>query len=257
MYTSKLLSTVPFIKHGFLTRQGGVSDGVFGSLNVGFTSGDAMDKIKANRQIVAEKISGNSKTPILSQRQIHSDIVNVVTTPWADDDRPEGDAMVTTQSGIILAALSADCMPILLVDETVPMVAAVHAGWGGAFKGVIQATIQKMLLIGAKISTIKAVIGPCIQPAFYEVGPEFFDRFLAKNKAYGTLFKPSSKNGHYLFDLSGYGEWCLRQTKIEQIENLRIDTYSNKTDFFSYRRSCHQGEKQYGSGISAIMINIS
>ena len=245
------------VNHGFFGRRGGVSGGLYESLNCGAGSGDAPSDVVKNREVVSEAL-GCSSERLLSLYQVHGALCLRVDEAWAQGVRPEADAFVTDRVGIALGILTADCAPVLFCgkkSDGAPVVGAAHAGWGGAFRGVLEATVEQMVSLGAEVETIAACIGPCITQGSYEVGPEFLERFLAQDAGHGRHFKKASERaGHHLFDLTGYAADRLRGAGVDQVYVTGIDTYALEQDYFSYRRATHRGEKDYGRQISAIMI---
>ncbi len=243
------LSEISKINHGFFTRNGGVSEGIYTSLNCGYGSGDDIEKVKENRRRVAEKMGGSV---LCTVHQTHSPDVVIVNEAWEHKDAPKADALVTNQPNIILGILTADCLPILFADEKNGVIAAAHSGWKGAFSGVIENTIEKMQQLGADTSSIIATIGPAISQKSYEVGVEFFERFIGHDTNNERFFL--SQDDKYLFDLAGYAKSRLLTVGISQINIIAQDTYFNDNEFFSYRRSCKRGEPVYGRQISAITL---
>ncbi len=247
--TCPKLSTTPFINHGFFTKNGGVSEDIYASLNCGYGSGDDFAKVSENRRRVAEKMAGGK---LCTVHQIHSAAAIIVETPWEHKDAPQADALVTSKPNIILGILTADCLPILFADSKNHVIAAAHAGWKGAFSGIIETTLTKMYNLGAENSEIMATIGPSISKDSYEVGAEFFDNFIKQSPINSQFFIP--QNDRYLFDLAAYAEHRLSQAGISQINIIAKDTYSNDNEFFSYRRSCKHSDPAYGRQISTIML---
>ncbi|AXV15867.1 peptidoglycan editing factor PgeF [Neorhizobium sp. SOG26] len=239
------------IRHGFFTRQGGVSKGIYAGLNVGVGSNDEPEKVAENRARVAQWF-GQPVEKLATVHQVHSPDVVVVDGSYGGE-RPKVDAMVTTVPGVILGVLSADCGPILFADGTAGVIGAAHAGWKGALTGVLENTIEAMVSLGAARENITAVLGPSIGPASYEVGPEFVERFLGFDAAYKAFFKPSNKPGHAMFDLPSLTIKRLKDAGV-QAHSLDLDTYPDAERFFSYRRTTHAGEPDYGRQISAISI---
>ena len=239
------------IAHGFFTRRGGVSDGIYRGLNVGSGSKDNQDRVRENRRRVAESL-GAPLTHLVTVHQVHSPDVLTVATPIVGT-RPQADAIVTAMPGIVIGALSADCGPILFADKTANVVGCAHAGWKGAIGGVLENTIEAMIALGAKRERIQAVLGPTIGPDNYEVGAEFYDRFVETDGSYKRFFGPSNNNGHKMFDL-----WSFIIARLEgagvQASALQQCTYADEEHFFSYRRTTHRGEPDYGRQISAITI---
>lgn len=247
------LENIKYLRHGFFTRLGGASGGVFSGLNCAFSSGDDPEHIGMNREKVAEAL-GVTPDKLLTLKQIHSAKVVTVAEPWAYPTAPQADALVTNQKGIAIGVLTADCAPVLLADKKERVIGAAHAGWKGAVGGVIEATIAAMEKLGANRSNIVAAIGPCIGPQSYEVGADFDKPFLAQDPANAQFFKASAKEGHLIFDLPGYAAHRIRLAGIETVYDTQQDTLPNETAFYSYRRTCQRGEKDYGRQISAIVI---
>lgn len=244
------------ISYGFFTRQGGVSGDVYNSLNCGPGSGDNSGDVRENRARVASNF-GVDSDHLLSLYQVHGRTCVYVKKPWAYDNRPEADSFVTDQPGIALGILTADCTPVLFYGETSqsdPIIGAAHAGWGGAFKGVLESTIEEMVKLGADINTIRACIGPCIQKRSYEVSNEFMERFIDSDPEYERFFIDGQRPGHPHFDLSGFCAARLYATGIKHIYISDHDTYTREEEYFSYRRKTHRDESDYGRQISAIMI---
>ena len=239
------------ITHGFFGRQGGVSTGLYDSLNCSYQSHDLAENIDENRLRVLKKLGGRDIRTLI---QIHSDICLPVENSCMTGAE-EGDALVTKTAEQAIGCLTADCAPILFygVDGSgAPVIGAARAGWGGALKGVLESTINLMVKMGAELDTIKASIGPCLAQENYEVGEDFRERFIEEDKSSYEFF--SSKSQKYLFNLSAYAEFRLKRAGITKIVSANVDTYSNKQDYFSYRRATHNCEPDYGRQISAIMI---
>ena len=237
-------------RHGFFTRKGGASSGVFTGLNCGQGSSDISEVVKINRARVAKAMQLEPEN-LVSVHQVHSATVVEVSGPMAE--RPKADAMVSATPGVALAILTADCQPVLFGDAKAGVVGAAHAGWRGAVDGVLEATIEAMQALGAHAADIHAVIGPSISQANYEVGPEFLDSFLEQDD-HNARFFINGEGGRYLFDLPGYGLHRLRLAGVGQAEWTRHCTYADNTRFFSYRRATHSGEADYGRLISAIRL---
>jgi YfiH family protein len=255
MLTLGPLNRLDGIRHAFFTREGGVSEGVFSSLNCGLGSGDRIDNVITNRSRAAMRLEVEPDS-LLTLYQIHSAEVVAVDEPWQGDTRPRADAMVTDRPGVALGILAADCAPILLADQKARVIGAAHAGWRGALAGVIPATVRAMAAKGADPSRIVAGIGPCIAQRSYEVGPEFPGPFLAAAPSHEALFAPvRGKNGSakFLFDLCGFVSAELAEAGVTQVYDLPHDTCREER-FFSYRRTCLRGEKDYGRGLSAIAL---
>jgi len=239
------------IAHGFFTREGGVSEGLYAGLNVGIGSNDAPDRVRENRTRVAGWF-GEDLEKLASLYQIHSPDVVLVDGP-VSGERPKADAQVTATPGVILGVLTADCGPVLFADPEARVVGAAHAGWKGAFDGVLENTISAMETLGARRENIVASLGPSISQRNYEVGPEFYERFLARNADWARFFTPSDKEGHHLFNLPDLTVSRLRDAGV-RAENLDVCTYADEDRFYSYRRTTHRKEPDYGRQISAIML---
>ncbi len=253
MITLGALNDITHIRHAFFTRTGGVSTGLYASLNVGFGSGDAPAAVAENRARAAARMD---VTPdrLVTCYQVHSPTCVVVTEPWRPENAPKADAMVTNRPGIALGILSADCAPVLFADEKSRVIGAAHSGWKGARGGVLEATVARMVELGAKPGRIVACIGPCIAQRSYEVGPEFPAPFLEEDARNRDYFAPARKPGHFLFDLVGYVARRLGDAGVEVIQRCPNDTVVEEDRFFSYRRSCLRGEPDYGRGLSAIVL---
>lgn len=239
------------IRHGFFTRQGGVSEGIYAGLNVGLGSKDAPERVLENRCRVAAWF-GQPLERLATVHQIHSTDV-IIMDDMFDGTRPQADAMVTATPGLVLGVLAADCGPILFADPKARIIGAAHAGWKGALGGVAENVIGAMISLGASLENITAALGPSIGPASYEVGPEFIERFVNENARFERYFTPSAKAGHAMFDLPSLTTQRLLDAGV-RAENLRVDTYPDAERFFSYRRTTHAGEPDYGRQISAIAI---
>ena len=239
------------ISHGFFTRKGGASDGIYATLNCGIGSSDDRDAVLKNRAAVADDI-GVLPTNLVTVRQVHSARVAVVDQPWPREQAPEADALVTDKPGIALGILTADCAPILLACAKTGVIGAAHAGWKGALGGVMEKTVEAMAGLGAHPADIVAVIGPAIAGRSYEVGPDFIDPFLAQDETNRRFFASAPQPGHWLFDLAGYVADRLVRAGVGKVDGLARDTYAEEAEFFSYRRSCHRGEKDYGRQMSVI-----
>jgi purine-nucleoside/S-methyl-5'-thioadenosine phosphorylase / adenosine deaminase len=240
------------IAHGFFGRKGGVSAGVYDSLNCGPGSGDARASVIENRARATAALSPDAT--LVTLYQIHSAQAVTVSTPWEIADNPKADAFATEKSGIVLGILTADCAPILLADAQAHVIGAAHAGWGGALAGVTESVLSAMERLGAKRERVTATIGPCISRPSYEVGPEFKPRFLAADPRNERFFEPSPRAGHWQFDLPSYVAHRLRQSGIGAVETIPLCTYVQEADFFSYRRTTHRKEADYGRQLSAIML---
>jgi YfiH family protein len=247
------LAALAGIRHAFFTRAGGVSDGVYASLNGGPGSDDAPGKVAENRARMAAEL-GVAPDRLLTAYQIHSPDVVTVERPWEPQQRPRADAIVTRVPGLAIGVTTADCGPVLLADDTAGVIAAAHAGWRGAATGVLEATVAAMERCGADRARIIAALGPMIRQANYEVGPEFVARFRADDGANERFFQPSPQPGHALFDLAGYIAARLAAAGISRVEDVGHCTYADATRFFSYRRSTHRREPDYGRHINAIAL---
>ncbi|RED54298.1 peptidoglycan editing factor PgeF [Aestuariispira insulae] len=241
------------VRHGFFTRKGGVSEGIYQGLNCGPGSDDDPDHVRENRARVARAMQADPGD-LATLYQIHSADVVTVDTVWDRVDAPRADAMVTDRPGILLGILTADCGPLLFADRKAGVVGAAHAGWKGALGGVGGATIDAMETLGAARENIVAVLGPCIAQESYEVGPDFPLPFLEQDPDNARFFKSSSRAGHHMFDMAGYIVSRLQADGIGQVEALNRDTREAPELFFSYRRTTLAGEPDYGRQISAIML---
>ncbi len=247
------LSGLPGIRHAFFTRQGGVSTGVYGTLNGGHGSNDAPEAVRENRARMAQSL-GLQPEHLLACWQVHSPDVILATTPWKRENAPKADAIVTTVPGLGAGISMADCGPVLFADAEARVVGAAHAGWRGAFGGVLASTVAQMEAQGAQRQNIRAVIGPLIRQPNYEVSDDFRARFLMEDTGFARFFAETEKPGHALFDLPGFIAFRLEQAAVGFIEDLGLDTYSNPDLFYSYRRMTHQGETDYGRLIAAITL---
>jgi hypothetical protein len=241
--------TAPGIAHGFFGRDGGVSTGLYASLNCGPGSRDDPAAVRENRRLVATTLGASG---LVSLSQIHSPIVHAIEAAPAQP--LEGDALVTAAPGLALGILTADCAPVLLADSHAGVIGAAHAGWKGALGGVLEAVLNAMERLGAQRGRIAAAIGPCIAQASYEVGWDFRDRFLEQGLRNRKFFVPSGKEGHYRFDLEDYAATRLTAAGIASVEKLGVCTYPPENGFFSFRRTTHAGEPDYGRQVSAILL---
>ncbi len=247
------LSALNGIRHAFFTRTGGVSQGVYATLNGGIGSRDQPGHISENRSRMAQAL-GVKPEHFLTAYQVHSPDVVVVEQPWAHEHRPRADAMVTKVPGIALGVSTADCGPILFADPQAQVIGGAHAGWRGALTGVLEATIDAMEKLGADRTRLTVAIGPLIRQDSYEVGPEFVERFVTQDKSNDRFFKHGDADGRAMFDLAGYLRARLVNAGIGQIEDLGLDTFAEPERFFSYRRSTKLGESDYGRHINAIAL---
>ena len=253
MIISGALDPDASVCHGFFTRCGGVSEGLFGSLNCGFGSGDSPQKVARNREIALDRL-GLSAERLVTCRQIHSAAVVTVERPWRREEAPSADGLVTAVPGIALGVLAADCAPVLLHDPVARVIGAAHGGWRGALGGIVEATIGHMTALGAERARIRAAIGPRIGRTSYEVGPEFRRAFLADEPGSKRWFAAAPREGHFLFDLGSCIAHRLARAGIARVEMADHDTVAEEDRFFSYRRACLRGERSYGRGLSAIAL---
>jgi hypothetical protein len=240
---------LPGIRHAFFTRQGGVSQGIYASLNVGAGSNDDPDAVRENRRRAAAHLGGE----LVTAYQVHSALALVADGPWPAGP-PQADAVVSATPGVICGALAADCAPILLADPEARVVAAAHAGWKGALTGVAEAAIARMEALGARRGRIRAAIGPCIGPASYEVGLEYVARFVAVDPGYERFFAAGAAPDKRQFDLPAFVLARLRAAGVEQCDWIGRDTCAEADLFFSNRRAFKQGEPDYGRLLSAIVL---
>ena len=248
------ISRLRGIRHAFFTRTGGVSAGIYTSLNGGIGSRDEPDKVTENRARMAAFL-GVRPEHLLTAYQIHSPEVVIIDRPWPLAERPRADALVTKEPRLAIAVTTADCGPVLLADGQAAIIGVAHAGWRGAAHGVLEATVAAMEQCGADRARIVAALGPMIRQSSYEVGPEFIAAFRAMKADNERFFAPASRAGHALFDLPAYIAARLAAAGIRHIEDLGHCTYSDAGRFFSYRRSTHRGESDYGRHINAIAIS--
>ena len=253
MLTAASLAVFAGIRHGFFTRAGGVSEGVYASLNGGAGSADVPARVTENRARMAG-ILGVQPHRLLVAYQVHSADVVTIDQAWQPSERPRADAIVTRTPGLAIAVTTADCGPVLLADPHAGVIGAAHAGWRGALTGVIEATIAAMESCGAERARMTVALGPMIRQPDYEVGPEFVARFASGDDANARFFKPASRPGHALFDLPGYVSAQVSAAGIDRIEDLGHCTYADPVRFFSYRRSIHRREIDYGRHINAIAL---
>lgn len=244
------LSAIPRLRHGFFTRAGGVSSGIYDSLNCGLGSKDDAVAVVENRKRLAESL-GAPADKLITVYQVHSPDAVIATERWADDFRPRADAIVTATPGILLGVTAADCGPVLFADPKASVIGAAHAGWRGALTGVLEATIARMEELGAAREHIVAAIGPLIRQKSYEVGAEFVERFIAAAPTNAAFFIASAREGHSMFDLGGFIRARLIAAGIGEIEDIGLCTYADDR-FFSYRRSVHRNEPDFGRHIHAI-----
>jgi YfiH family protein len=252
MLGSSLLSAIPGLRHAFFTRAGGVSDGLYEGLNGGLGSSDDRANVIENRRRMAERL-GVLPENFLSVHQVHSPDAVVATGPWQGVERPKADAIVTRTEGLAIGVTAADCGPVLLVDPAARVIGAAHAGWKGALTGILESTIETMEKLGADRSAMVAAIGPLIRQQSYEVGHEFVERFIEADAENAVFFIPASRDGHSMFDLAGLIRMRLENAGVLMIDDLGLDTYSDER-FYSYRRSVHRKEPDYGRHVHAIAL---
>jgi polyphenol oxidase len=259
--SASALNSMDFIGHAFFTRQGGVSKGIYGSLNCGSGSKDDLNLVRANRASAVEALGGNGADAggangavLVSARQIHSSRVVVVDEPWEMEQAPEADGLVTRTPNVALGVLTADCGPVLFADSKNAVIGAAHAGWRGGFDGILEATFEAMTKLGARPETTVAAVGPSIGLESYEVGEDFRNRFIKDDKDNVDFFRLSPRRARYLFDLPEYLVRRLSRLKLEMVESLALDTFADEESFFSFRRATLKGEADYGRMLSAIVI---
>ncbi|WP_337996857.1 peptidoglycan editing factor PgeF [Oleispirillum naphthae] len=253
MITVSALNDISRVRHAFFTRNRGVSTGLFASLNCGYGSGDDPADVTRNRALAMELME-QPASALVTLHQQHTTTVITVTHPWAAEDAPVADAMVTDVPGIALGILTADCVPVLLADTQKGIVGAAHAGWKGAIKGVLEETVTRMIDLGARPGTIAAAVGPSITQRTYEVGPEFPPMFIDENPENDQFFAPSKNQGRFMFDLPAYVARKLARVGVTEVIRTPCDTCREADRFFSYRRACQNGEKDYGRCLSAIVL---
>jgi hypothetical protein len=253
MLQAPSLSKLARIRHAFFTRSGGVSNGIYASLNGGVGSNDAPGNVAQNRARMAEAL-GVAPERFLTPYQIHSPDVIVAEEPWTHEARPRADAVVTRTPKLAIGISTADCGPLLFADDQAGVIGAAHAGWRGAFTGVIEATVAAMETLGANRACISVALGPTIRQPNYEVGPEFIERFLAADVDNTRFFSPSQREGHAMFDLTGYIADRVARAGVASFEDLGLCTYAEPDRFFSYRRTTQRGEPDYGRHINAIAL---
>jgi len=247
------LSALPGVRHAFFTREGGVSEGLYASLNGGLGSADDPARVADNRSRMATAL-GVAPANLVSLYQVHSATAVVVEAPFAHDARPQADAMVTRVRGLALGIATADCGPILFADAGNGVIGAAHAGWKGALTGVVEATVRAMEGLGAQRSGIVAVLGPTIAQAAYEVGPDFIARFHAEASGCGRFLGAGTRPDHAQFDLPGFIAARLDEAGLAQAHGLGLCTYADPERFYSFRRATHRHEADYGRLISAIAL---
>ena len=253
MLTSDAIGRARRVRHGFFTRLGGVSDGVYASLNCGTGSKDDPDKVAENRARAVRAL-GAGGAELATVYQVHSAEVARVDRPLALAERPKADAMVSAIPGLALAILTADCAPVLFAESQAGVIGAAHAGWRGALAGVVEATVAAMAGLGAEPGRIAACVGPTIGQRSYEVGPAFPEPFLAQADTNRRFFTAAARIEHFMFDLPGYLRARLAAAGVGTIDDLARDTRAESALFFSYRRTSLAGEADYGRQLSAIAL---
>jgi polyphenol oxidase len=254
MLQARALTALQGIRHGFFTRGGGVSQGVYATLNGGVGSEDAPEKVGENRARMAAAL-GVSPERFLTAYQIHSPDVIVAEQPWPPEQRPRADAIVTRTPKLAIGVSTADCGPVLFADPDARVIGAAHAGWRGALTGVLEATIGAMEKLGARRERISVALGPMIRQPSYDVGPEFVERFTNEDAGNARFFKPSKRAGHAMFDLAGYIAARLARAGIVKVEDLGHCNCAEPERFFSYRRATLNSEPDYGRHINAIALS--
>jgi polyphenol oxidase len=249
---SPALAALPGLRHAFFSRDGGVSQGIYAGLNGGVGSNDDPAHVAENRRRMAAAL-GVAPERFLTLYQIHSPDVVIAETPWESAARPKADALVTRTPGLAIGVTAADCGPVLFVDPEARVIGAAHAGWKGALTGVLESTLDAMERLGAARDRIIAAIGPLIRQASYEVGDEFVARFAAADANHAQFFVAAARPGHGMFDLAGFIRMRLDNAGVSTIDDIGIDTYPDER-FFSYRRSVHRAEPDYGRHVHAIAL---
>jgi hypothetical protein len=253
MLQARSLSALAGIRHGFFTREGGVSSGLYASLNGGVGSDDRPNDVSENRARMAAALAVTPER-LLTAYQVHSPDVVVAETPWTQSTRPRADGIVTRVPGLAIGISTADCGPVLFADSAARVIGAAHAGWRGALTGVLETTLEAMEKLGAQRARIVAAAGPMIRQPNYEVGPDLMERFLAADPDNARFFAPSARAGHAQFDLAGFIVARLRRAGVNAVEDLGHCTYADPALFFSYRRATHRTESDYGRHINAIAL---
>lgn len=253
MLTAPELEAAVGVRHGFFTREGGVSEGVYASLNCGLGSHDDPERVAENRARALGRL-GLAADALVTVHQVHSAEAAVADKPWLPESRPRADAIVTSRHGLALGILTADCAPVLFADPAHGVIGAAHAGWRGAKNGILEATVRAMRNLGARVEDTAACIGPCIQQPSYEVGPEFRDAFLADDAGDGDLFVAAPRPRHFLFDLAGYVVRRLSRLGVKTVGRIVHDTFADERRFYSYRRAIKRGEADYGRLLSAVAL---
>jgi polyphenol oxidase len=253
MLQSDALAKLPGISHAFFTREGGVSAGFYSTLNGGIGSRDTVDAVIENRARMAAAL-GVAADRFLTPYQTHSPEAIIVDRPWSLSERPRADAVVTSTPWLAVGVSTADCGPLLLADPVARVVAAAHAGWRGALGGIIEATVNAMVRLGAKPARILAALGPMIRQQNYEVGADLVTQFVVADADNARFFTPATRPNHAMFDLAGYIRARLQRTGVSVVDDLESCTYADAARFFSFRRATHRGEPDYGRHINAITL---
>lgn len=253
MLIASSLSSLRGIRHAFFTRQGGVSQGLYASLNGGVGSSDETLHVAENRRRMARALNVDAGR-LATVHQIHSPDVVVAETAWSLESRPKADAIVTRMPDLAIGVTTADCGPVLFAEPKARVIGAAHAGWRGALTGVLDATVAAMEQLGADRERIVVALGPMIRQRNYEVGAEFIRNFCDQDPGNARFFEDADRAGHALFDLAGYIAARLRRAGLSQIEDTGFCTYAEPDRFYSYRRSMHRGEADYGRHINAIVL---
>lgn len=249
-----ILSGLESISHGFFGRRGGVSSGIYSTLNCGYGSDDSNENVSHNRTLAVKAIGLENEAQLCTLYQTHSNDVITTDTGWGMERRLSGDGLVTRTPGVALGILTADCTPVLFADPQAGVIGAAHAGWKGACSGILENTVATMVQLGADTHNIHATIGPTIAQSSYEIGPEFYERFLALSESNTVFFKPSIHAGHHMFDLPGYVISRLSALQLAAIGNVEKDTCTAADDYFSYRRTCLEGGSDYGRNLALIAL---
>lgn len=253
MLQAPSLAALDGVRHAFFTREGGVSTGLYASLNGGIGSDDDRARVTENRARMAAAL-GVAPEALLTAYQIHSAHAIIAERPWTHETRPRADAIATRVPGLAIGVSTADCGPVLLADGEARVIGAAHAGWRGALDGVTDAAIAAMERLGAARERIVAAVGPMIRQPNYEVGSDLIDRFLAADPGNDRFFRTAARSGHALFDLAGYVAARLTRAGVPRVEDLGVCTYAEPGRFFSFRRTTHRGEPDYGRHVNAIVL---
>jgi YfiH family protein len=247
------LSALDGLRHAFFTREGGISGGIYESLNSGIASNDEATHVAENRARMAQAL-GVDAARLITAFQIHSPHVVVADAPWSVETRPRADAIVTKTPGLAIGVSTADCGPLLFADPQARVIGVAHAGWRGAFHGVIEGTIAAMEKLGADRGRMTVALGPLIRQSNYEVSQSFVDEFLRADEGHARFFAPAAREGHAMFDLPGFIGLRLERCGIKNFEDVELCTYADPDRFYSYRRSVHRAEPDYGRHVNAIVL---